>query len=233
MIAPPVTESPTVFHSNTHRPTLPGLFITLEGGEGVGKTTIVPQLAAALQRIGDEVVTTREPGHGAIGQAIREILLLSANTNLDPRTEALLFAADRAQHVSELIRPALQRGATVLCDRYIDSSVAYQGHARGLGTDQIAYLSDWGTDGLTPDLTILIDLDPAVGLSRKSRQNQTNRMEDEKLSFHTAVRAGFLALAKTQPSRFSIINGDQSIETIQEAILQVVLLKLWSRRNLN
>lgn len=199
-----------------------GLFITLEGGEGAGKSTLSKRLAEDLTSTGHNVVSTREPGAGRIGKAIRAIVLDEDNIDLYPRVEALLFAADRAQHVAELIRPALDRGDTVICDRYIDSSVAYQGYARDLGAEGIAHLSAWGTQGLLPHLTILIDVSPQVGLSRKMEQQEVNRMEGLDISFHENVRQAFLDLADRNPERIIVIDGDRNLEEVYTDVLAAV-----------
>lgn len=199
-----------------------GLFITLEGGEGAGKSTLSKRLSDDLTSAGRNVVATREPGAGRIGRAIRSIVLDEDNIDLYPRVEALLFAADRAQHVAELIRPALDRGDTVICDRYIDSSVAYQGYARDLGPEGIANLSAWGTQGLLPHLTILIDVSPQVGLSRKMEQQEVNRMEGLDISFHETVRQAFLDLAARNPERIVVIDGDRDLDEVYTDVLAAV-----------
>lgn len=196
-----------------------GLFISLEGGEGAGKSSMAHMLAADLGDYRYDITLTREPGWGTVGKAVRQVVLDDVESSLDPRTEALLFAADRAQHAAEFIRPALERGALVICDRYIDSSVAYQGYARGLGPVQIAHLSNWGTAGLTPDLTILIDLDPRVGIGRKQAQDETNRMEELDISFHDAVREGFLLQAASHPERFVVVDGHRPFLEVYADVL--------------
>lgn len=197
-----------------------GVFITLEGGEGAGKSSMAHMLAADLSDYRYDIALTREPGWGHIGKAVRQVVLDDTSATLDPRTEALLFAADRAQHAAEFIRPALDRGALVICDRYIDSSVAYQGYARGLGPEQIAYLSAWGTADLVPDLTILIDLDPVVGIGRKQAQDETNRMEELDISFHQSVREGFLLQAAAHPDRFITVDGHRPFLEVYSDVLE-------------
>lgn len=199
-----------------------GFFLTLEGGEGAGKTTISTCLQEDLAKLLPEVLTTREPGYGPLGKAIRHMILDSEDIDVTPKVEALLFAADRVQHVEDYIRPALDRGAVVICDRYIDSSIAYQGYARGLGADSIADLSLWGTDGLIPNLTILIDLDPTVGISRKHGQEETNKMEKLDLSFHETVRNAFLDIASVDTERIIIIDGNEDKETVYQNVLSAV-----------
>ncbi len=171
---------------------MPGAFVVFEGGDGAGKSTQSRLLADALRARGLEVVVTREPGGTPIGEAIREVLLGAGSDGMAARTEALLFAAARAEHAASLIRPAVARGAVVISDRYLDSSVAYQGAARGLGEDRIAELSLWATEDLVPDLTVLLDVAPGVGLGRAG---DANRMEAEPEAFHAEVRAAFLRRA--------------------------------------
>ena len=167
------------------------MFITFEGGDGAGKSTQIRRLAELLREDGHDVLVTFEPGEGELGAELRRLMQHSGH--IDARTEALLFAADRAEHVARIVRPALERGAIVLSDRYLDSSVAYQGAARELGTQEIRDLSLWATDGLLPDLTILFDLDPRIGAAR--RTGEPDRLEREPLAFHTRVRDNFLAAA--------------------------------------
>ncbi len=150
--------------TRAHQPAHPGLFIALEGGEGAGKTTQARMLSIWLREQGFDVVTTREPGATKVGMRLRALLLDTAHAGMSPRAEALMYAADRAEHVASVINPALERGAVVITDRYIDSSLAYQGAARGLRSDEVGWLSQWATEGLTPDLTILLDLPPQAGL---------------------------------------------------------------------
>jgi dTMP kinase len=182
-----------------------GLFIALEGGEGAGKTTQARMLAIWLREQGFDVVTTREPGATKVGMRLRALLLDTAHANMSPRAEALMYAADRAQHVAEVIGPALDRGAVVITDRYIDSSLAYQGAARGLRSDDVAWLSRWATGGLVPDLTILLDLPPHDGLGRRTRS--MDRLEAEPSAFHERVRAGFLGLAHREPERYLVLDA--------------------------
>lgn len=180
------------------------MFIAFEGGEGAGKSTQEALLADHLQQFGHTVVRTREPGGTPAAEAIRDILLAPKFTGLDPHAEALLFAAARGEHASAVIRPALDRGDIVICDRYIDSSIAYQGVGRGLGVEPVRELSLWATNGLVPDLTILLDVDPVVGLSRLSNPD---RMEAEPIAFHQSVRDGFLALAQAEPDRYLVLDA--------------------------
>ena len=182
----------------------PGAFITLEGGEGVGKSTQERLLAEHLSTHGVPVVRTREPGGTPVAEEIRHVLLTPREMGMDPHAEALLFAAARADHVARVIRPALLRGEIVVCDRYLDSSVAYQGFGRELGVDRIRELSMWATGGLAPDLVIILDLDPAVGLARLS---STDRLEREPLAYHERVRAGFRAIAEADPQRYLVVDA--------------------------
>lgn len=202
-----------------------GLFVVFEGGDGAGKSTQAGLLTDALRARGREVVLTREPGGTALGESIRQVLLGPASETMSARTEALLFAAARAQHAAELIRPAIDRGAVVISDRYLDSSVAYQGAARALGEDEIADLSLWATQRLVPDLTVLLDVAPALGLGRAA---DANRMEDEPREFHAAVRASLLRRAAQAPDRYLIVAGDRPLEEIAAAILAAVTRRLGS-----
>jgi len=184
-----------------------GLFITLEGGDGSGKTTQAGLLEAWLVESGRSVVRTREPGGTDLGLELREIVL-HRRGHIAPRAEALLYAADRAHHVETLVRPALDRGDVVLQDRYIDSSVAYQGAGRVLGGDEIRSLSEWAVDGLAPDLTVLLDLDEAEGRRRlDSARTEYDRLESEKSDFHARVRAAYLAVAESEPERFVVVDA--------------------------
>ena len=198
---------------------LPGRFVTLEGGDGAGKTTQAGLLAAWLEAAGREVVRTREPGGTELGQRIREIVLHDRG-HISPRAEALLYAADRAHHVETVVGPAVARGAVVLQDRYIDSSVAYQGVARGLGADQIRSVSEWAADGLVPDRTVLLDLDVTVGRSRvaAARGDVFDRLESEAAVFHESVRQAFLAMAAAEPERFLVVDAAEPEAAVQQRI---------------
>lgn len=190
-----------------------GRFITLEGPEGSGKTTAARHLAEWLRQTGVEVVLTGEPGGTPLGAEVRRLVLHMRGVSdaLDPRADALLYAAARAQHTVQLIRPALARGAWVVCARYLDSSLAYQGHGYGNDLDEMRRLQDFATGGLRPDLTILIDVPVEVGLRRK-RHGAWNRFEDsEGAEFFERVRAGYLALAAAEPERFRLVDGSGSV----------------------
>ncbi|MBC7545706.1 MAG: dTMP kinase [Candidatus Sericytochromatia bacterium] len=200
----------------------PGTFITFEGVEGAGKTTQIARLADWLERQGRKVVVSRDPGGTAIGTKIRGILLDPENANLCDRSELMLYAADRAQHVVEKIQPALAEGAVVLCDRYVHSTLAYQGYGRGLPQADIRWLNDYATRGLMPDLVLLLDLDPVIGLFRATASGEPDRLEREALSFHARVRAGFLVLAAAEPERFVIVPGDEPADRVTAIIQEQV-----------
>ncbi len=197
-----------------------GTFLALEGGEGAGKSTQLRLLEQWLTSQGHDVVVTREPGATAAGQRIRALLLDPATGRLAPRAEAMLYAADRAQHVAEVVRPALERGAVVLTDRYVDSSLAYQGAGRELAVDEVKRLSHWATGGLRPDLVVLLDVDPVVGLARAG--DTPDRIEAESLDFHRRVRAGFLELAEDDPDRYVVVSAelppDQVLVQVQDRV---------------
>jgi dTMP kinase len=193
-----------------------GLFLAFEGGEGVGKTTQARLIAIWLREQGYDVVTTHEPGATKIGMRLRALLLDTAHAGMSPHCEALLYAADRAEHVAKVIDPALERGAVVITDRYIDSSLAYQGAGRGQATADIARLNSWATDGREPDLTILLDMDPEAGLSRRTRS--ADRLEAEPLDFHRRVRAGFLHLARAKPDHYLVVDAAAPPAEITERI---------------
>ncbi len=205
-----------------------GVFITFEGIEGSGKSTQIVQLARHLAERGKPVTLTREPGGTAIGDQVRKILLDPANKALTPRAELLLYAAARAQHLDELVRPELESGKIVLCDRFSDATMAYQGHGRGLDEATINALDRIATAGLRPRLTILLDIDAAAGLARARGRNSSRgleteaRFENEELAFHERVRRGYLVLAKAEPGRFRVIDAARTPEEIQRDIQAVV-----------
>lgn len=195
-----------------------GLWITLEGGDGSGKTTQAELLAAWLTDAGRTVVRTREPGGSDVGQLIRDIVLHHRG-DIAPRAEALLYAADRAHHVATVVRPALERGDIVLQDRYLDSSVAYQGAGRVLDATEVRDLSLWATEGALPDLTLLLDLDPAAARTRlDSADKPFDRLEAEKAEFHNRVRDAYLALAEAEPERFLVVDAADTPERIADRI---------------
>jgi dTMP kinase len=196
-----------------------GVFIAFEGGEGTGKSTQSKLLKKWLEKEGEEVVLSREPGGTDLGQGLRKILLGHETGAISPRAEALLYAADRAHHVFSLIRPALDRGDVVITDRYFDSSIAYQGAGRVLQPNEVARISRWATESLFPTLTIIIDMPADVGLGRlKSR----DRLEAEPLAFHERVRNEFLQIAAMDPERYLIVDGLQEIDDIHEQIISRV-----------
>lgn len=200
-----------------------GLFVTIEGIEGAGKSSLAEALRERLSCEGREVVVTREPGGTRVGDLIRE-MLLGATENLSKRAELLLFEAARSQHVDELIRPAIERGAVVLCDRFADSSIAYQGAARGIEADVVTQLNRFATGGLVPDLTILLDLSAEVGLAR---QKGVDRISAEGLAFHEAVRQGYLAIAREEPGRFVVIDATREFdEVLGEALARLSALEV-------
>ena len=195
------------------------MFIAFEGGEGAGKSTQEALLADHLIAQGREVVRTREPGGAPAGEAIRAIVLSPDYEGLDDRAEALLFAASRGEHVARVIRPALERGAVVVCDRYIDSSVAYQGAGRNLGTDVVRELSLWATNALLPDLTVVLDIDPEIGLARL---HSRARLEAQPLEYHQRVRQAFLDLANAEPDRYIVVDATQDPNVMAARICDAV-----------
>jgi len=195
-----------------------GLFVTFEGGDGSGKTTQAGLLESWLTEQGRGVVRTREPGGTDLGLELRDIVL-HRRGHIAPRAEALLYAADRAQHVETLVRPALDRGDVVVQDRYIDSSVAYQGAGRVLGGDEVRDLSRWAVEGLAPDLTVLLDLDEAAARSRLDASRTTyDRLEAEAQDFHARVRAAFLAIAEAEPERVLVVDATQPVDAIAASV---------------
>lgn len=201
-----------------------GVFIAFEGGDGAGKTTQIKALVEAVEKVGRTALTTSEPGGSALGSRLRAILLDPATGALDPRTEALLFAADRAEHVATIIRPALAAGTVVVTDRYMDSSAAYQGAGRGLRRNEIIDLSLWAAHGLLPDLTVLLDIDPKVGLVRaaKTEFGAADRIEAEGTAFADAVRAGFLDLAAQHPERYLVVDATEPAAQIAQRVWAAV-----------
>ena len=193
------------------------MFITFEGGEGTGKTTLIKTIAKILSESYD-VVTSREPGGSTIAEAIREIILDPKYKGVTPYTEALLLAASRAQHLDEVILPALAQGKIVLCDRYLDSSLAYQAYARDLGFKFVLSINQYATEHL-PNLTFYIDLDPMVGMSRISNRDKYDRLDQETIDFHNKVREGYLKVASMYPNRVVTIDGNQTIEAITKEIM--------------
>ena len=199
-------------------------FITFEGGEGSGKSTVMKDVATRLTKEGYKLVLTREPGGTPIAEEIRNVILDKDNTKMDPRTEALLYAASRRQHLVEKIWPALERGEIVLCDRYLDSSLAYQGGARGLGVDEVLSINMFATEGEYPDLTLLFDLEPEEGLKRieKNKGREVNRLDLEKLEFHKKVRDNFHAKAKKYSTRYVVIDASKSLNEVEDEVYKII-----------
>lgn len=210
-----------------------GYLITLEGGEGSGKTSILKLMADILAQQGHQIVCTREPGGIEIAEQIREVILDRNNSSMDPRTEALLYAAARRQHLVEKVIPALEAGKIVLCDRYIDSSLAYQGYARGLGIEEIYTVNKFAIDDYMPDLTLYFDVEPQVGLARigKDAGREVNRLDVESMKFHETVREGYQILVGQYPERIQVIDAGNSIEKVLEDALAVVADFMGSRKN--
>jgi len=205
------------------------MFITFEGIEGSGKTSQIQSIQVQLRDKGYDVIATREPGSSDIGAQIRSILLDSGNKGLDPLAELLLYMADRAQHLSETIKPAMSAGKVILCDRYFDATLAYQGYARGLDISLIAKLHQLAFSDVRPDLTFLLDLPAEVGLARAWRQiengqrtGKETRFEEEALAFHSKVRSGYLTLAAEEPRRFEIIDASAPKERVVQEIMAVI-----------
>lgn len=199
-------------------------FIVFEGPEGSGKTTQIRLLGGALTARGRTVLCTREPGGTPIGEQIRQVLHDLRNQAMHPLTEAFLYSAARVQHVEEVIRPALERGATVLCDRFSASTLAYQGYGHGLDLAMLRTLTQWATGGLQPDLIVYLDLDVEIGLERKRRDHEAgrgewNRMDEQTLAFHRAVRQGYLEMAQQDPAHWLVIDATQDQETIHRFVL--------------
>lgn len=196
------------------------LFITFEGPEGAGKTTVIQKIAERLAEENIDVLATREPGGIDIAEKIRSIILNPEHTAMDERTEALLYAAARSQHYFEKVRPALEAGKMVICDRFIDSSLAYQGHARGIGIDEVLSINEFAIGNKLPDMTILFDLAPEVGLARiyAHGEREINRLDVESLAFHKKVREGYLQLVERYPERIHVVNADQDIEHVVEDV---------------
>ncbi len=209
--------------SRPSRPEYPGFFVTFEGTDGAGKGTQIDLLVERLRRQGREAVVNREPGGTVIGKQIRAILLDAANTHLHPTAELLLYFASRAQAVEEAILPALRAGKVVISDRFTDSTTVYQGAARGLGSEVVDILDALSCQGLTPDLTILLDIDLDTGIARAAARNEESgstetRMDEESREFHARVRDGYLALAQAHPERIRVVNGNRDAAAIAEDV---------------
>lgn len=204
------------------------MFITVEGPEGSGKSSVCRRIYEKLLELGYDVILTREPGGTPISEAIRDVILNKENTSMDGRTEALLYAASRRQHLIEKVWPALKEGKIVLCDRYLDSSLAYQGGARGLGVDEILNINMFATEGTFPDLTLLFDIEPELGLARiaRNQNREVNRLDLEKIDFHKSVRETFLSLSRRFSDRFEVVDASLTFDEVFENALQVVLKRL-------
>lgn len=201
-----------------------GLFITVEGPEGAGKTSVMKSVISDLLELGYDIVATREPGGIRISEEIREIILDNKNVEMDARTEALLYAAARRQHLVEKVLPALAEGKIVICDRFVDASLAYQGYARGIGIDEVWSINEFAIQTCMPNKTLLFDLDPKIGLERiaANEQRENNRLDNEKLSFHQLVREGYHILRDKDPERFSTINAEQSEFEVTKEVFNIV-----------
>jgi dTMP kinase len=201
-----------------------GFFITIEGPEGAGKTTVMKDVVEQLQSEGYDLISTREPGGIRISERIREVILDNKFTEMDGRTEALLYAAARRQHLVEKIEPALSKGKIVICDRFVDASLAYQGYARGLGIDEVLSINEFAIGKLMPNLTLLFDLDPKIGLSRinKHYNREMNRLDVESLEFHEAVQKGYQEVIKRYPNRIHVIDASKSQEDVTKDVLNVL-----------
>lgn len=208
------------------------MFITFEGPEGSGKTSVANEICRKLEALGYGILRTREPGGTPIAEEIRDILLNKKNGVLDPRAEALLFAASRRQHLVEKVWPALNEGKIVICDRFLDSSLAYQGGARGLGVDNVLNINLFATEGRFPELTLLFDISPDKGLARiaKNANREVNRLDLEKMEFHKKVRQTFLDLAKTYSNRYVIIDASLPLDVVIEHAFKAIMDRLGASR---
>ena len=202
-----------------------GILITLEGNDGSGKSSVIEAIRKTLEEKGYPVVYTREPGGSKIAENIRKVILDVENTGMDPKTEALLYAASRREHIEKTIRPALQAGQIVLCDRFIDSSLAYQGYARGLGIDEVYNMNLYATEGLLPDLSILVCVKPEIGIARitQNHRGELDRLESEKMEFHQKVYQGYLAVQEKFSNRIQMIDGEKTKEEVRLDALDIVL----------
>lgn len=204
------------------------LFITLEGPEGSGKTSVINIVKKKLEDLNYQVVLTREPGGTLISEQIRNVILDKNNTAMDPKTEALLYAASRRQHLVEKIWPSLKEGKIVFCDRYLDSSLAYQGYARNLGVEEILKINNYATEGTFPDITFLFDIDPKLGLERinQNSNREVNRLDVEKLSFHQKVYEGYLELSKRFKDRYIVVDASLELNNVAEIVFKEILKRL-------
>jgi dTMP kinase len=202
------------------------LFITLEGPEGSGKTSHIPYLVEYLREKGHIVFPTREPGGTSIGEQIREVIHDLKNVEMHPRTETLLYQAARAQIVEQVIKPRLADGEIVISDRYYDSTIAYQGYGHQQDLEQVRALVSYATGGLVPDLTVLLDLDVEVGLKRKKKADEWNRMDAYTVEFHRRVRAGYLQMVKAEPNRWKVVDAGQKWDDVQAKLRSVIVNRL-------
>lgn len=204
------------------------MFITFEGPEGSGKTSVIKNVYDYLTKRGYEIILTREPGGTPIAEEIRNVILDKKNTNLDARAEALLYAASRRQHLVEKVWPALKEGKIVLCDRFLDSSLAYQGGARGIGVEEILNVNLFATEGFYPDLTFLLDIEPSLGLKRiaSNKNREVNRLDLEKIEFHNKVRQTFLDLAKKYEDRYVIIDASKPLVEVNKSVEEAIARRL-------
>lgn len=202
-----------------------GLFITLEGGEGAGKTTVANSVIERLSLLGIKAIYTREPGGIKIAEKIREVILDRNHTEMDGRTEALLYAAARRQHLVEKVRPAMEKGYVVLCDRFVDSSIVYQGYARGIGVDEVRKINEFAIEGFMPKLTIFFDIPPREGLKRisENKGREVNRLDLEDLSFHELVYEGYKKQVLTDPSRIISVDATKSIKELTNEVCALIL----------
>ncbi len=205
-----------------------GMFITLEGPEGSGKTTVAKKVVKELKQEGYKVLYTREPGGVAIAEKIRDIILDVNNTNLDARCEALLYAASRRQHLVEKVIPALEKDYIVICDRFIDSSLAYQGYARDIGIEEVYDINMFAINNCWPDITILLDIDPEIGLKRikNNRQDEVNRLDLENINFHNKVHQGYQLIKEKYANRFTLIDGNKSEDEVFNDVMKIIKNKL-------
>lgn len=201
-----------------------GYFITVEGGEGAGKTSVLDRIESSLKERGYSVIRTREPGGIRIAELIRSIILDVRHIEMDGRTEALLYAAARRQHLVEKIIPALKEGNIVLCDRFVDSSLVYQGYAREIGFNEVKAINEFAIEGYMPDLTLFFDVDPQVGLSRikADDEREMNRLDQEKIQFHERVRKGYQVILDSDPNRMKIIDANQPLDKVYEKVMKEI-----------
>lgn len=206
-----------------------GLFVTLEGGEGAGKTTCIPYVQALLEKSGRDVLLTREPGGTDLGERIRELLLTPGQGEIHENTELLLMFAARAQHLQTVILPAIEQGKIVLCDRFTDATYAYQGGGRQISNERIAVLEQWVQQGKQPDMTILFDIPVDQGLARANQRSDPDRFEQEDIDFFERVRQAYLAAAKTQPQRIKVIDASRSLDEVKQQLDEVIAAFLKDR----